>query len=628
MAISVNYSSSPWLITIPQSDLTLDTGTKYNLTVDVFWGLLKDYSDSADSTPYPIMFTRTAATASTPSITEIDGTYYALEFEDGAYSVNIIEGNTNVRDVEVKNQVSVGTNNTTGFINPTFLESGLFDGYVCIDETNGVTGTSKTAAGDVIGTRSAPSNNQADAMTIAADRGFYAIKALGTITLTGAASLDNYRLKGDNNAQSHIIFTTADTGDIAIEDAEFSGGMNGALYARDCSVGIVTGVGCTTNATDFIRCSFSGSVIMRADNTQAVNLLDCQAEDNNEFILDVNGTVGNISIHGYRDRIKIINVTSVVAIHFTGAGAEITLDSTCTAGSIEVHGDTNIIDNSTMTVDDDTSQALTWEYPVTSLGDTTTVGGMFMDHFHSLDYSQRVWIDPNGGSPGTIYPLGTRDAPVDSFADALIIAASRNLGILYVVEDATITATDDVSGYVVSGSHALKSQITLAIGCITTFTQFLGCTLTGTANGSIIVRDARVEDLWDFQGILHQVLINAGGIRLASSTEPTQILSCYSGKPGETASEIDYNGATVKLGVRDYIGGIKIVGSTINNEVTLDVSPGQVILNGTVTAGTYTIRGDCKLTDESTGTTITDDRTPKLVWADSKGKLAALNIVK
>ena len=61
MAISVDYSVTPFLITVPQSDLTLDTGTKYELDVDDFWQLLRDYADSEESAPFPIIYTRIPA---------------------------------------------------------------------------------------------------------------------------------------------------------------------------------------------------------------------------------------------------------------------------------------------------------------------------------------------------------------------------------------------------------------------------------------------------------------------------------------------------------------------------------------------------------------------------------------
>jgi hypothetical protein len=116
MAITVDYTVTPFLITIPQSDLTLESGTRYTLTVDTFWLLLRDFTDNENAMAHPKLYRRIPATSSTPSITEIEEAYYQLQFEDGLYSVNITEGNTNIRDVEVKNQVSVNTNNTAGFI--------------------------------------------------------------------------------------------------------------------------------------------------------------------------------------------------------------------------------------------------------------------------------------------------------------------------------------------------------------------------------------------------------------------------------------------------------------------------------------------------------------------------------
>ena len=166
MAITVDWSSSPFVITIPQSDLTLVEGTRYQITVNELWQLLRDFSDGPEGSARPITYRRVAATASTPAITEINDPVYAAEFEDGSYSVDIINGNTNFRDVEVKNTVSVGTNNTTGFIDPTFLELGLFNGFVCIDAQNtsgnAVAGTGKTGSGGIIGTRQTPSNNFTD----------------------------------------------------------------------------------------------------------------------------------------------------------------------------------------------------------------------------------------------------------------------------------------------------------------------------------------------------------------------------------------------------------------------------------------------------------------------------------
>ena len=362
MSISVDYTVSPWLITIPKTDLSLELGTKYLLTVDTFWQLLRDYADSPEGIIPPVIYTRTAATASTPSITEVNDDYYELQFEDGLYSVNIINGNTNIRNVEIKNQVSVNTNNTTGFINPTFLEAGLFDGGISLNQNSGVSGTGYTPSGDVIGTISTPSNNITDTVSILGLRGFNKIYVNGITTLDATKSLDGYHLVGNNRAQTLITFVSADTGDISIESAHIQGSMNGSLFATNCNISNITGIGCTTNITTINNCDFDGNITLRADNIKPINIVNSGSTDSTQMILDVNGTTGNITIQNYADRIKIINMTSAINIHVSSAaGCELTIDSSCTAVNLfEVHGNVNIINESNLSIDDDTTQELVW----------------------------------------------------------------------------------------------------------------------------------------------------------------------------------------------------------------------------------------------------------------------------
>jgi len=106
------------VITVPKTDLTLVSGTKYSLSVLCWFQLLRELNGSvegmAETVGAPI-YNNTSPSASTPRIIDvING--YTVQFEEGLYSVDIIEGNTNLRDVEIKNSVSVGTNNTTGFV--------------------------------------------------------------------------------------------------------------------------------------------------------------------------------------------------------------------------------------------------------------------------------------------------------------------------------------------------------------------------------------------------------------------------------------------------------------------------------------------------------------------------------
>ena len=234
MSISVDYSVTPWLITIPKADLTLSSGTKYALTVDTFWELLRNYADSAESAPFPIIYSRIPATASTPSITEVNDLYYELQFEDGAYSVNIVNGNTNIRDVEVKNQVSVNTNNTTGFIDPVFLEAGLFAGAVCINTSIGVSGTGKTGAGGIIGTRQTPSDNIADAKQICLAHGLRTINFMTSYAIDTEDMSAGYAFTADSPFLILTVNPAADVTNCSMFHLTVQGEMDGLNLIEGC----------------------------------------------------------------------------------------------------------------------------------------------------------------------------------------------------------------------------------------------------------------------------------------------------------------------------------------------------------------------------------------------------------
>ncbi len=365
MAISVNYSSSPWLITIPKADLTLISGTKYQLTVDTFWQLLRDYADSEEGIVNPVIYTRIAATASTPSITEVNADYYSLQFEDGLYSVNIINGNTNIRDVEVKNQVSVATNNTTGFIDPTFLEAGLFGSRVTIDIVNGYPGTDKTTTGGIIGTLQTPSNNLTDAKIIASNRGFNTLHIINNITFTATDVLDGMIVHGENSSQSLLTFLAgSSTSDTTFEGAMLMGDLSGALFVRNCSLMGVTGIGCTTSISRFIDCSFeSDDIVLRADNNQEVHFVSCE----NAYLatlpyIDINNSFADVTIRQFSGQVGVRNMTSGANLSFDSTGGHLTIDATCTAGTITIRGATHIIDNSGAgcTVIDESTATSVW----------------------------------------------------------------------------------------------------------------------------------------------------------------------------------------------------------------------------------------------------------------------------
>lgn len=121
MAISVDWMTK--VIFVPKADLTLITGTLYELDTDVFRLALKDLEDDAEG----MVFLDThrhnaevtvAGTTFARTIEIING--YSVEFENGAYTVRLVGSNNNLFDVEngilVQNTVQVISQNSAGLI--------------------------------------------------------------------------------------------------------------------------------------------------------------------------------------------------------------------------------------------------------------------------------------------------------------------------------------------------------------------------------------------------------------------------------------------------------------------------------------------------------------------------------
>jgi hypothetical protein len=122
MALSVDWPSG--VITIPKADLTLVSGSLYELDTDAFRLELKALEAAATE---GITFLKTHNHNTEYTVAGV--TYaraiiilapYSVEFEDGAYSVRLAGSNNNIFDVEagilVQNSVQVIGQNSAGLI--------------------------------------------------------------------------------------------------------------------------------------------------------------------------------------------------------------------------------------------------------------------------------------------------------------------------------------------------------------------------------------------------------------------------------------------------------------------------------------------------------------------------------
>jgi len=119
MALSVNWSTK--VITIPQADLTLVTGSLYSHDTEAFRLELKDIEDSEVGIHFEDMHrhvteTTIAGITYARFIEIING--FQIEFEDGQYTVRLDGSNNNLFEegVIVHNQVSIVPTNSAGLI--------------------------------------------------------------------------------------------------------------------------------------------------------------------------------------------------------------------------------------------------------------------------------------------------------------------------------------------------------------------------------------------------------------------------------------------------------------------------------------------------------------------------------
>lgn len=375
MALSVDYSVTPFLITIPKSDLTLVTGTKYQLTVDEFWLLLSDYTDDENTMAQPVLYSRIPATSSTPSITQINLTHYALEFEDGLYSVNIINGNTNIREAEVKNQVSVNTNNTTGFIDPVFLQTSTFVGKqglgISVSPIMGLDSSSYPA-----GVRDTPCKTEANVNSIASVRGFNNVYVLDSINLSADHSANAHIFFGDNPQTINVnCELSSDVSNCKFQDCYVTGqlGVSGGNTIWECIVGDAT------NVNGFVyKSALLGSLTI-SGNTNIEDCFIASEAPDQEIDVDFDGLAKTVIIADWSaGRIRPINMVTGSFLGVSGTGGAVITDASTTGGTIVYAGAIRCDETHAANLDllkDSTIAKGVWDKSKSIFTDTSTMGG-------------------------------------------------------------------------------------------------------------------------------------------------------------------------------------------------------------------------------------------------------------
>lgn len=241
------------------------------------------------------------------------------------------------------------------------VENTAYKGEVAVDAGSIYAGTEHP-----IGTHRCPVNNLADAKAIAANRGIEGLAIHDEFTLEATDVVDNLHLKGDHSTLSKVTaISGVSTADVVFEDLTIVGALNGSSSFEHCDIFDITGIGCTTSNSHFDHCVlFAENIVINPINNKIITIVDCSSgiAGVSTPTLDVNGTIGNIIIHRYVGGMVIKNITSAISLTIDTLGGNITIDSSCTVGTIVFRGATRFTDNSGpgCTVIDQTTPALVW----------------------------------------------------------------------------------------------------------------------------------------------------------------------------------------------------------------------------------------------------------------------------
>lgn len=236
-------------------------------------------------------------------------------------------------------------------------------------------------------------------------------------------------------------------------------------------------------------------------------------------------------------------------------------------------------------------------------------------------YAGGVWVDVTSAYSGTEFPVGTQQQPVNNMVDGEAILHERGFNNFYIIGDITLD-TEDFTGHTFYGQGVAVSTITINSGANVLNCSFREATITGTLDGNSTIDACIVQSLNFVNGIIINSMLSEGYVITLGGANDGHFLDCYSGVPGTGTPTIDMGGSGQGLGIRGYNGGIELQNLTSNEDVSIDLNSGQVVLDSTISNGTIVCRGIGKLTDNSTGsaTVISDN----LIQTDNSVKIALI----
>lgn len=344
--ISINWVTGE--IFVPKFFSTLvqtDPIEVRDLDIDLFRLKLRDLEDDIEGRPWPKTHTHNTQVVLSgityARVIEILSPY-TITFEDGQYAINLSGANSNIADKVNINNVSIRSANSAGLQSLDVILASAYQGFVCIDLLNS-TGLATAGTSIPVGTRAVPSNNLADAATIALKNSIQQFAILSDMILEPTSVLNGYAFVGDNPLTVTLDLPTG----ALIENCEFrnltiTGDLDGGSNLQLCSI-----TDLTVSRGFMFECALSGNLTLEPGSRLAMFQCFTGAGELTP-IINIGGT-GTLTAQHISGNYKIINSDGTGEIYVNMQGGDLEIGNTITGGSIYIHNASTVTDNSTGT---------------------------------------------------------------------------------------------------------------------------------------------------------------------------------------------------------------------------------------------------------------------------------------
>ena len=224
----------------------------------------------------------------------------------------------------------------------------------------------------------------------------------------------------------------------------------------------------------------------------------------------------------------------------------------------------------------------------------------------AIEYSSfngGVMIDVNSPYSGTLFPIGTVQAPVNNMDDALLIANYRGLNRLYLESSLDIDSNYDLSGFAIVGRNHVSIELTIDSLAAVENLRIEECSIHDSVlDGDISIWHCIVGDITYVNGHIHECGLH--GVITLGGLKESVLANCYT-VDQDSPPVVDMGGAGNDLAMPNYSGIVTIQNlNSDSEEIGVGLNAGMVVLTDTISAGTIIVAGNGLLIDNSTGTAV------------------------